>query len=664
MTPAMGQPEACVGSRYGRLVVLLVRPSKYDDDGYPIRHLRGTLPSNTLNCLVGLTEEVARSGRLGEVVVQVEARDETVQSVDPRRLVRQFRRPGTKLLVGLVGVQTNQFPRAADLARQFRAEGADVLVGGFHVSGTLALARELPPECRALVETGVTLVAGEVEEAWGTLLGDALADRLQPVYNLLARRPALDAAPVPPLAEAMVRWRLWSGTATLDTSRGCPFDCSFCSIITVQGRTMRHRDPEAILARIRANARRRRRPVRHYFFTDDNFARNPVWERLFDGLIHLREIEGVPIDFMMQVDLPAAKIPRFVEKAARAGCVQVFIGLESLRAENLRAAHKPQNRVEEYRDLIARWHQAGVLCHVGYIIGFPEDTYERVLADVRALREVLQVDQASFFMLTPIPGSRDHAAAVAAGAPLDADYNRYDSFHPVTAHPRMSAEEWQRAYRDAWRTFYSFEYMRQSLLRQNPHTYWALLKNLIWYRAAMAEGAHPMVTGFVRLKDRRARRPGWPREPIGGFVLRRLREHLRLLGAYGQILLEMTELWHLTRIRRREYAALGDLAALARRSTREVKLNWARLHAHMAQRWDTARAALGDDARRARSILAARLAALAEAVGQCRNSVTRAVDSQAVAVRRQLNGGARMWRGLRLLAESVPFLFALATERY
>ena len=132
------------------------------------------------------------------------------------------------------------------------------------------------------------------------------------------------------------------------------------------------------------------------------------------------------------------------------------------------------------------------------------------MEDVRTLRETLHVDQASFFMLAPIPGSRDHQTAVAAGMALDPDYNNYDSFHATAPHPRMSKPEWERAFRDAWVEFYSFEHMRRSLLAQNPHTYWAVLKNLIWYRAGMIEGAHPMITGFFRLKDRRSRRPHLP----------------------------------------------------------------------------------------------------------------------------------------------------------
>ena len=174
-----------------RLVVVLVRPSKYDDDGYVVRHWRGTLPSNTLGCLLSLTEDVARSGQLGEVDLKVEVIDEIVSRVDPKKLGRRFRRVGTRVVVGLVGVQTNQFPRAQDLARQFKAEGFAVIIGGFHVSGAMAMSPATPPECQEMLDAGVTLVLGEVEGRWGGILRDALADRLQPVYRFLASPPDL-----------------------------------------------------------------------------------------------------------------------------------------------------------------------------------------------------------------------------------------------------------------------------------------------------------------------------------------------------------------------------------------------------------------------------------------------------------------------------------------
>jgi radical SAM superfamily enzyme YgiQ (UPF0313 family) len=658
-----------------RLVVILVRPSKYDDEGYVIRHLRGTLPSNTLSCLNSLTEDVVWQGTLGDVELHVEVIDEIVSRVDPVALGRRFRQPGTRVVVGLVGVQTNQFPRAQDLTRQFLAEGFAVMIGGFHVSGAIAMSPEMPPECQEMLDAGATLVLGEVEDSWGAILKDAADGRLKPMYNFLGAPPDLHDKPVPRASLRTQRKFVLEGSGTIDAGRGCPFNCSFCTIVNVQGRRMRCRSAEQILRQIRENYSfdGRRKGVRHYFFTDDNFVRNPEWEAIFDGLIALREREGMAIGFMMQVDVLATRVPAFVEKAARAGCVQVFIGMETMRDDNLEAGGKRQNKAADYREMIAAWHEVGVVCHVGYIIGLPHDTYERVMEDVRALRYDLLVDQASFFILTPLPGSADHAAACDSGVPMETDYNQFDAFHVTTPHPKMAREEWLRAYRDAWTEFYGFEPMRQSLLRQNPHTYWAVLKNLIWYRAAMSEHAHPMVTGFFRLKDRTSRRPGFPIEGRTAFFGRRVREVASQVRDYARIYLEMQELWLLTRIRHSDYEFLGDLRKLAAKSMQDVKLNWARVHAVLAARLSDGRETPGEIRPAARELFLARIEAMRLHV----------FSSERLRANRQLlEYWQRTWAEVRRLEfwrvnpvrlmshlvrdtrQAVVFLLAMRSERY
>ena len=143
-----------------------------------------------------------------------------------------------------------------------------------------------------------------------------------------------------------------------------------------------------------------------YFFTDDNFARNRCWREIFEMLARMREEEKIPIQFMIQVDTQSHKIPDFVSMASRAGCTQVFIGMESINPDNLKAAGKAQNHVRDYRNLIAAWHNAKIATHVAYIFGFPFDTPESIRQDVQRLQNELGVEQASFFMLTRSPVRR------------------------------------------------------------------------------------------------------------------------------------------------------------------------------------------------------------------------------------------------------------------
>ena len=271
-----------------------------------------------------------------------------------------------------------------------------------------------------------------------TELGDALGDgplvlrdaylgQLKPRYDI-KERPDLSEQPIPELDRTYMKRFAYPNLGTIDAGRGCPFNCSFCTIINVQGRKMRTRSAVEIKRVVRDNWKKK---VDYYFFTDDNFSRNPNWEEIFDVLIELREEENIRIDFMIQVDTLAWKIPHFIEKAARAGSTQVFIGMESIRPENLKAAGKTQNKAKEYTEMIDLWHHHGIACHVGYILGFPADTPESIAEDVHALIHEIHIDQVSFFMLTPLPGSRDHLEMVHKGAWMHSDLNRFDSFHPV-----------------------------------------------------------------------------------------------------------------------------------------------------------------------------------------------------------------------------------------
>jgi len=540
-----------------RLVVYLIKPSRYDDNGYVVRHWRGVLPSNTLACLAGLTEDVKARRLLGDhLEIETHLVDESVQRIPVRRIVRDSRRKGTRLVVALAGVQTNQFARASDLAHRFRAEGVTVMIGGFHVSGMMVMFPGGTPDIAALTDAGVTVVAGEVEDHWGRLLSDAANDCLQPRYNYLHSPPDLSFQPIPKVPRSYMKRFAVSNLGTIDAGRGCPFDCSFCTIINVQGRKMRCRNAAYMRDTFISNYRQ---GIDFYFFTDDNFARNKNWKDIFDELIRLRG-EGYDITFMMQIDVKAYRIPGFVERASRAGCSQVFIGMESINPENLKAAGKTQNDVSDYAHMVETWRTAGVPTHAGYIIGFPYDTPESVDEDVRRLADEVRVDYASFFMLTPLPGSRDHKEMVERGEYMDPDFNKYDSFHPTTHHPKMSQEAWFETYKRAWREFYRLDTMKAILRRVHPRNYWNIFTNFMWYKhSIMVEDSHPMVTGFLRRKVRKERRPGLPVEGRWAYAVARVRELKSEMHKRVRLLWELQELWLQTRRRTEVEMRVADV---------------------------------------------------------------------------------------------------------
>ena len=159
-----------MGARAFRIV--LVKPSHYDDDGYVIQWRRSTIPSNSLASVHGLLTECAAERVLGpDVDIDIEAYDECNTVIDVAAITRRIREAGAGF-VALVGVQSNQYPRALDLGRRFRAAGLPVVVGGFHVSGCISMLPELPADLQQALDLGISLYAGEGEGRLGALLRD------------------------------------------------------------------------------------------------------------------------------------------------------------------------------------------------------------------------------------------------------------------------------------------------------------------------------------------------------------------------------------------------------------------------------------------------------------------------------------------------------------
>ncbi len=539
-----------------RFHVILIKPSKYDDDGYVIRWLMGVITSNSLASLYALSQDALERGVLGpDVQPIIHVFDETVQKIPVKRLARGILGKGERGLVCMVGVQTNQYARAVDLALEFKKEGFPCMIGGFHVSGCLEMLPEITPEIQEAIDHGITIVAGEVEERWAELLKAAYENRLEPVYNFVEDKPNLVNTPGPILPNR-IAYRFLNRQTSFDAGRGCPFKCSFCTIINIQGNTMRGRNADDIERIVRAH---HSNGNTHIFITDDNFARHPDWERIADRLIDLKENHGIKLSLKIQTDTAAFRIPRFIEKVTHAGVRRVFIGLESVNPVNLRATGKYQNQLSEYRKMLQMWRDHGALTYAGYIIGFPDDTYESIMRDVEYLKNEIPLDLAEFFIMTPLPGSKDHQKYYLGKVPMARDTNMYDTAHVCMDHPKMTKAELERAYQDAWKSFYSKEHLRTLVFRRKGPRRRILIHGLIWFCSSMfLENVHPLLGGFVRIKGRKVRRRGFPIESFFPYYWRRTKE----LAKYAVGLLKIY--WTFRRLKeealRPENAAYMDAA--------------------------------------------------------------------------------------------------------
>ena len=530
-----------------RFCLVLIKPSHYDDDGYVIQWYRSAIPSNSLAALYGLAKDCAERRVLGEDVdIEIHEIDETNTRVRPERYAKLIEEAGSGVVM-LVGVQSNQFPRALDLAKPLLDRGIQVAIGGFHASGTISMLGGNDPDLQRAKEMGISVFAGEAEGRLEQVLRDADARQLQPLYHFMNDLPNIAGTPIP-LIPALRAFRTAGGVTSFDAGRGCPFQCSFCTIINVQGRKSRGRSADDVEQVIRANVDQ---GLNTFFITDDNFARNKDWESILDRLIELRENEGMKIHLILQVDTLCHRIPRFIEKCQRAGVRRVFIGLENINPDSLVGAKKRQNKITEYRKMLLAWKHARVITYAGYILGFPNDTIESIRHDIEIIKRELPIDLLEFFFLTPLPGSEDHQTLVKQGVTLDADMNRYDLNHCTAPHPKMSREEWERAYRMAWETYYTPEHIETVLRRLaaaggRPSNAVLLLT---WFTGCInLEGVHPLEGGALRLKFRRDRRPGFPILPAWQFYPAYVAESVRKFLSWSKLWIKIR--WTYERIKR------------------------------------------------------------------------------------------------------------------
>ncbi|MBY5721080.1 radical SAM protein [Rhizobium leguminosarum] len=514
--------------------LILIKPSHYDDDGYVIRWWRAMIPSNSLAALYGIAAECAERKVLGDdTAIDITVIDETNTRIDIAGLLAQFKRHDNFGMIALVGVQTNQYPRALDIARPFRDAGLPVSIGGFHVSGCLSMLDGKAVGLDACRDMGISMFAGEAEGRLDMVLRDAAAGELKPLYNFMNDLPGIGGTPVPFLPKDNIQRTLGLSTS-FDAGRGCPYQCSFCTIINVQGRKSRFRSADDVEKLVRMNWAQ---GIHKFFITDDNFARNKDWEAIFDRLIELKERDGIPLGLMIQVDTLCHKIPNFIEKSRRAGVTRVFIGLENVNPDNLTAAKKNQNKITEYRKMLLAWKAQGIMTLAGYILGFPADTPESIRRDIAIIQEELPLDVIEFFILTPLPGSEDHQVLWKKGVEMDADLNIYDVEHVCTAHPKMSKQEWEDIYHEAWALYYSPDHMK-TLLRRAVATgvpLARLVKVLVSFATTVPlENVHPLQSGLLRLKTPSERRPDLPREnPLvfwPRFAWETFRKHVSLAG--------------------------------------------------------------------------------------------------------------------------------------
>lgn len=464
------------------LRVVVLKPSKYGVDGYVERFRRGFMPNSTVPHLRSMTP-----ASVGGVRCEVHAVDEYVET-DLGYLALLERTPQTRTLLALVGVQSHQFQRALDLAALARSRGAASVIGGPHV---------MTCDTTPLHGRGVSFALAEAEQVWPEILDDALAGPLRPVYRSERRwAPRLDPPVlVPPTPRALRRYVV--PMLGVYPARGCPYRCNFCSVIHIAGRQVRSQPLATTLASLRAA---RAAGVRFVLFTSDNFNKYPQAAELLEAMI----AEDLRIPFFVQCDAQVHQQEELIARLARAGCFQIFVGAESFDRQALRAAHKLHNDPERYAQIVALCRAYGITSHFSNILGFPGDTESGIRDHLAELRR-LAPDVASFYVLTPIPGTEQYDEFLAEGRIEERDLDRFDGTCVTWRHPRLSAARLGQLLFDGYRRFYSARHVfgRVAAARSGSALF-AVAGYAGLSRLGALQRRHPMAGGILRVKrDRR-----------------------------------------------------------------------------------------------------------------------------------------------------------------
>lgn len=322
--------------------------------------------------------------------------------------------------------------RAYELADYYRMRGAHVCIGGLHPTSR-------PEEAARYADT---IFLGPGEDTWPQFLRDFRAGRPKAVYRSIER--TLVGAPRP--RRDLIDRSRYLMPNSIVVSRGCPHNCDFCykTSFFEGGRSFYTRAVDEALAEI-ADL-----PGRHLYFLDDNLMGNPQFaSALFEGMRGMHRV------WSAGGTVQAALDDELVQRAAASGMRSLFIGFETLSADNLRGCGKSHNLHANYEEAIARLRALGVMVNASFVFGMDDDdpgVFDRTVE--WAIEQ--GVETATFHILTPYPGTPLHARMQQQGRILTEDTDLYDTRHAVFQPARMSPQRLEEGYWRAYRDFYSW----------------------------------------------------------------------------------------------------------------------------------------------------------------------------------------------------------------
>ncbi|MCX7620154.1 MAG: cobalamin-dependent protein [Acidimicrobiales bacterium] len=357
-----------------------------------------------------------------------------------------------------ITVWTPVAPRSYALGDHYRSRGVPVVMGGVHAS--------LMPE-EALLHADA-VVAGEAEQVFEDVLQDVVAGRLRRYY--FGEWAGMEHVPrVDDFVHTYERipFGRYQPTHSMQTTRGCRFNCEFCSVIRINGRGQRHMEPERVVEEISFRTRMKPRlpgPIWILFLDDDLAADLDYTEDLFATLARAK----LPIRWGGQASIGLARHPELLQLAYSGGCRQMFTGFESVSREALVECNK-KNRPSEYEELIGNYHKAKIYVEGGFIFGFDHDRLD-VFDHTAEFVDRIGVDVAHFSILTPLPGTNTFARFYDQGRMVDFDWSHYNFYYPVFEPANMTRQQLIEGQRRAFARYYSTSTRWKRVVRYLRHT--------------------------------------------------------------------------------------------------------------------------------------------------------------------------------------------------
>lgn len=337
---------------------------------------------------------------------------------------------------------TAQVSRAYEIADAFRAMGKTVVIGGFHASN-------MPDEARIHADA---VVVGEGELVWPQLLADWRGGMLRPFYKADS---LVEMGLIPSARRILFEGKDYLLTNTIQTTRGCPFDCEFCSVTAFFGRQYRKKPVDLALLELEEL----RKKNSFVFFVDDNIVADRSYSfSLFKGMkgMGFKWLSHAPIDFAADQEL--------LQAAGESGCVGMFVGFESLNQETLSAIGKKTNHVHSYISEARSFRDNGIGILGSFVLGCDGDT-RHIFEKTLQFCEEARLEAAIFPLLTPYPGTAVRRRFEAEGRIISNDWRDYDMEHVTFRPDGMTVDELQNGYEWLTNSFYSIPSMYRRIFK-------------------------------------------------------------------------------------------------------------------------------------------------------------------------------------------------------